>query len=74
MIRPEIQDWLKEAEADLKHAKDSLKLESYHWACFAAQQSAEKALKAFVMVISRKRPSHAHDLTKLHLEAKNKLS
>ena len=63
MVRPEIRDWLKEAEADLKHAKNCLKLESYNWACFAAQQSTEKALKAFIMAFSRKRPLHTHDLT-----------
>jgi HEPN domain-containing protein len=39
-------DWLKQAEKDLKHAKNSLESEDYEWACFASQQSAEKALKA----------------------------
>ena len=73
MVRPEIRDWLKEAEADLKHAKDCLKLESFNWACFVAQQSTEKALKAFIMAFSRKRPLHTHDLTKLYNEAKGKL-
>jgi len=74
MVRPEIIDWLEEAEADLKHAKDCFKFESYNWSCFAAQQSAEKALKAFLMASSRKRPSHVHDLTKLYDEAKNELT
>lgn len=74
MVRPEIKDWLKEAEADLRHAKDCLKLESCNWACFAAQQSAEKALKAFIMGFSKKRPSHVHDLTKLYSEAKDELT
>lgn len=73
MVRPEIRDWLKEAEADLKHAKNCLKLESYNWACFAAQQSTEEALRAFVMAFSRKRPLHTHDLIKLYGEAKGKL-
>ncbi|MFQ6073903.1 MAG: HEPN domain-containing protein [Candidatus Bathyarchaeia archaeon] len=73
MVRPEIRDWLKEAESDLKHAKICLKLESYNWACFAAQQSAEKALKAFIMAFSRKRPLHTHDLIKLFSEAEGKL-
>ncbi len=73
MVRPEIRDWLKEAEADLKHAKDCLKLESFNWACFVAQQSTEKALKAFIMAFSRKSPSRTHDLTKLYNEAKGKL-
>lgn len=74
MVRPEIRDWLKEAEADLKHAKNCLKLESYNWACFAAQQSTEKALKAFIMAFSRRRPLHTHDLTKIYSEAKSRLT
>lgn len=38
--------WLKQAEADLKAAKDSLNDNNYDWSCFQAQQSGEKALKA----------------------------
>jgi HEPN domain-containing protein len=38
--------WLKQAEADLKAAKDSLKDGNYEWSCFQSQQSGEKALKA----------------------------
>jgi len=38
--------WLKQAEADLKAAKDSLRDENYEWSCFQSQQSGEKALKA----------------------------
>jgi len=73
MVRSEIRDWVQEAEADLKHAKDCQRLQSYNWACFAAQQSCEKALKAFIMGFFKKRPSHTHDLTKLYSEAKGKL-
>lgn len=40
------RDWLAQAESDLEHAKNSLKMKDYNWACFASQQSAEKALKA----------------------------
>ena len=40
------RDWWKQAEADLRHAKVALKAGSFEWACFASQQSAEKALKA----------------------------
>jgi len=40
--------WLKQAEADLKAAKDSLDGEHYEWSCFQSQQSSEKALKAFL--------------------------
>jgi HEPN domain-containing protein len=38
--------WLKQAEADLKAAKDSLKDGNYEWGCFQSQQSGEKALKS----------------------------
>jgi HEPN domain-containing protein len=40
------KDWLKQAEKDLSHAKNSLKDKDYEWSCFASQQAAEKALKA----------------------------
>ena len=39
-------DWLRQADKDLKHAKNALKDGDYEWSCFAAQQAAEKALKA----------------------------
>ncbi|MDI6871376.1 MAG: HEPN domain-containing protein [Bacillota bacterium] len=40
------QDWLTEAQSDLEQARDSLERGKYNWACFAAQQAAEKAVKA----------------------------
>lgn len=40
------EDWLKQAEADLRHARNSITLEDFEWACFSAQQAAEKAVKA----------------------------
>lgn len=39
-------DWMAQAGSDLGHARKSLKMKDYDWACFASQQSAEKALKA----------------------------
>lgn len=39
-------DWLRQAERDLEHARESSGLERHEWACFAAHQSAEKAVKA----------------------------
>jgi HEPN domain-containing protein len=39
-------DWLKQAQRDLEHARKSLGNGDYEWACFAAQQAAEKAVKA----------------------------
>ena len=41
-----VNDWLKQALKDLEHAKKSLEFNDYEWACFAAQQAAEKAVKA----------------------------
>jgi HEPN domain-containing protein len=38
--------WLRQAQRDLEHAARSLEDGDYEWACFAAQQSAEKAVKA----------------------------
>lgn len=39
-------DWLDQAEGDLAHAVNDVAGGFYDWACFSAQQSAEKALKA----------------------------
>lgn len=40
------KDWMDEAEGDLEHAKSDMERGYYNWACFSAQQSAEKAVKA----------------------------
>ena len=40
------RDWLAQAERDLGHAARSVDAGDYEWACFAAHQAAEKALKA----------------------------
>jgi HEPN domain-containing protein len=39
-------DWFRQAEADLDHARHALADGHHEWACFAAQQAAEKAAKA----------------------------
>jgi HEPN domain-containing protein len=39
-------DWLRQAEADLRHARNSRDDEDYSWSAFAAHQAAEKAIKA----------------------------
>lgn len=41
-------DWFRQAEADLRHARHALEDGDHEWSCFAAQQAAEKALKAVV--------------------------
>jgi HEPN domain-containing protein len=40
------QDWLRQGKRDLEHARRSAEQGDYEWACFAAHQAAEKALKA----------------------------
>ena len=40
------KDWAAQARHDLEHARHSLEAGDYEWACFAAQQAAEKVLKA----------------------------
>jgi HEPN domain-containing protein len=39
-------DWFHQAEADLAHERHALAARHHEWACFAAQQVVEKALKA----------------------------
>jgi HEPN domain-containing protein len=40
------RDWWVQAQADLRHAHNAQTEGAYEWACFAAHQAAEKALKA----------------------------
>lgn len=40
------RDWLEQAKGDLEHARKSIGMGDFDWACFAAQQAAEKAAKA----------------------------
>jgi HEPN domain-containing protein len=42
------EDWLRQAERDLQHAVLARDNGDYEWACFAAHQAAEKALKALL--------------------------
>lgn len=44
-------DWWEQAARDLAHARHALDDADYEWAAFAAQQSAEKALKALIMAL-----------------------
>ena len=39
-------DWFRQAERDLDQARDSVQAGRHEWACFAAQQASEKAVKA----------------------------
>lgn len=46
--RDEARRWLRQAERDLDDAEFAAGGNRFHLACFLAQQSAEKALKAFL--------------------------
>jgi HEPN domain-containing protein len=39
-------DWLRQADRDFEQAMDSRHADRHEWTCFAAQQAAEKAIKA----------------------------
>jgi len=73
LVRREALDWFEEAKKDLKHAEDSLRLRSSSWSWFAAQQACGKALKAVSLGVTKRRPSHLHDLTMLYHQVKGHL-
>jgi HEPN domain-containing protein len=39
-------DWLRQGESDLRHARNARDDGDYDWAAFASHQAAEKAIKA----------------------------
>jgi HEPN domain-containing protein len=53
------KDWIDEAEGDLDHAKNDMSDGYYNWACFSAQQSAEKAVKAVFQRIGAEAWGHS---------------
>ena len=57
------EDWLRQAERDLQHARDSLEDGVYEWAAFAAQQAAEKAVKAVYQWLGAE--ARGHSVTQL---------
>jgi HEPN domain-containing protein len=52
------RDWLAQAERDLEQARDSQAAGRHEWACFAAQQSAEKAVKALHQALGQEAWGH----------------
>lgn len=67
-MRQEALDWFNEGEVDLRRAHMSLEAEDYSWACFAAHQAIEKAMKALIIGLGRRTPPRIHDLTELFRE------
>jgi HEPN domain-containing protein len=60
------KDWFKQAERDLGQARDSRDHDRHEWACFAAQQAAEKAVKA--LHLSLKQEAWGHVVAQLLTE------
>lgn len=52
------RDWLKQALRDLEQAEDSRRAVRHEWACFAAQQAAEKAVKALHLHLGQEARGH----------------
>ncbi|MEM4639890.1 MAG: HEPN domain-containing protein [Thermofilum sp.] len=69
-VRGEALDWLAEARADLRHAEVSISVGDYNWACFAARQADEKALKALILHALGEY-ARGHDLVKLYRKARS---
>ncbi len=57
------QDWMDQAERDLEHSERSHRDGFHEWACFAAHQAAEKAIKA--LHLAHRQQVWGHVLTKL---------
>jgi len=57
------KDWLAQAERDLDQAKASQRDGRHEWACFAAHQAAEKAVKA--LHLSLKQEAWGHVVARL---------
>lgn len=57
------KDWLRQAESDLRHARNAREDGDYDWSAFASHQSAEKAIKALFQ--KRHRDAWGHTLSVL---------
>jgi len=57
------KDWLAQAERDIEQAKASRGTGRHEWACFAAHQAAEKAVKA--LHLSLKQEAWGHVVARL---------
>jgi HEPN domain-containing protein len=51
-------DWFRQAERDLDQAVASIRDERHEWGCFAAQQAAEKAVKALHLHLGQEAWGH----------------
>ncbi|WP_022854262.1 HEPN domain-containing protein [Thermodesulfatator atlanticus] len=52
------KDWFQQALRDLEQAEDSARARRHEWACFAAQQAAEKAVKSLHLYLGQEAWGH----------------
>lgn len=60
------RDWFTQAEHDLDQARASQRDGRHEWSCFAAQQAAEKAVKA--LHLARGQEAWGHTVAQLVME------
>ena len=60
------KDWFLQAEFDLQHGAEAREAGRHEWACFAAQQAAEKAVKA--LHLARGQEAWGHVVARLLAE------
>lgn len=58
MMANRTRDWFNQAVRDLEQAKDSQHAGRHEWACFAAHQAAEKAVKALHLHLGQEAWGH----------------
>jgi HEPN domain-containing protein len=64
-IREEALDWWKEALYNLKQAKKIFEIKEFSVSSFLSHQAAEKALKAYYIILKKRLPIKGHNLIKL---------
>jgi HEPN domain-containing protein len=52
------QDWFRQGRRDLEQAEDCRRTGRHEWACFVAQQAAEKAVKALHLHLGQEAWGH----------------
>ncbi len=69
-MRKEIENWWKQAEADLRSSQNCINSGDFYLSVFVSQQAVEKALKALCLLIIKEIPQ-GHSI--LYLAQKTKL-
>ena len=62
-------EWFRQAQEDMSAVRSNLEAGKFNWACFIAQQVAEKALKGLYEEKHEEEPPHTHSLRMLVADA-----